>query len=64
MVNIEPGNKYLEREERPYTSGEAPSIAVHVQNSLRKFVSYRTLFRRYILFTDDDLQVSNGKEDI
>jgi len=27
-------DKYLE--ERPYTSGEAPGIALHVQNSLRK----------------------------
>ena len=49
MVNIErtrPGlsaseaagghisDKYYE--DRPYTSGEAPGIAIHVQNSLRK----------------------------
>ena len=25
-----------QRDERPYTSGEVPSISLHVQNSLRK----------------------------
>ena len=34
------GNKsslYIgQRDERPYTSGEVPSISLHVQNSLRK----------------------------
>ena len=35
-------------EQRPHTSGEAPTIALHVQNSLRKYVFFKICKVRFL----------------
>ena len=65
MVNIERrGNKYLDPRERPHTSGEAPSIALHVQNSLRKYQMERKIFEELLELKRLQIQAGRANEQL
>ena len=66
MVNIESrrGNKYLDPRERPHTSGEAPSIALHVQNSLRKYQMERKIFEELLELKRLQIQAGRANEQL
>ena len=55
--------KYL-KAQRPHTSGEAPSIAMHVQNSLRKYQMERKIFEELLELKRQQIRAGRANEQL
>ena len=55
--------KYLNAK-RPHTSGEAPSIALHVQNSLRKYQMERKIFEELLELKRQQIRAGRANEQL
>ena len=57
-------DKYLNAKERPHTSGEAPSIALHVQNSLIKYKMERKIFEELLELKRQQIRAGRANEQL